>query len=78
EEHPDELHPFPQQLFTAMNGGWMHLGGDEHTAVDPDKECYPAGQGVGAIAELTPAGEIVRRLVAEADEVLARLDQVRA
>jgi enoyl-[acyl-carrier protein] reductase II len=77
EEHPEELHPFPQQLFTAMNGGWMHLGGDEHTAVDPDRECYPAGQGVGAIDELVPAGEIVRRIVAEADDVLARLAAVR-
>jgi enoyl-[acyl-carrier protein] reductase II len=78
EDHPEELHPFPQQLIAALNGGWMHLGGDDHTAVDPDRECYPAGQGVGAIDELLPAGEIVRRIVAEADDVVARLDSIRA
>jgi hypothetical protein len=33
---------------------------------------------VGAIDELVPAGEIVRRIVAEADDVLARLERVRA
>jgi enoyl-[acyl-carrier protein] reductase II len=78
EEHPEELHPFPEQLLTAVNGGWMHLGGDERTPVDPDRECYPAGQGVGAIDALVPAGEIVRRIVAEADDALGRLAAVRA
>ena len=35
----------------------MHLGADESTpGVDPNRECYPAGQGVGAIHELRPGG----------------------
>ena len=38
--------------------------------VDPDRECYPAGQGVGAIEELVPAGELVRRFVEEAETAL--------
>ena len=47
----------------------MHLGGDSFSdGVDVDRECYPAGQGVGAITELVPAGELVRRFVAEAEE----------
>lgn len=33
----------------------------------------PAGQGAGLIRAVLPAGEVVRRLVAEAEEVLARL-----
>ena len=32
----------------------------------------PTGQGVGAIHELVPAGEIVRRIVDEAEHALAR------
>jgi enoyl-[acyl-carrier protein] reductase II len=33
----------------------------------------PAGQGSGAIRDVLPAGEIVRRVVAEAEAVLARI-----
>jgi enoyl-[acyl-carrier protein] reductase II len=50
----------------------LHLGGDEDTPVDPNRECYPSGQGVGAIDELVPAGDIVRRIVDEAEHALAR------
>ncbi len=79
EEHPEELKPFPEQIFASMQGGYMHLGGDEETpGVDPDRECYPAGQGTGAIHDIVPAGELVHRIVAEAEETLVRLDGLRA
>jgi enoyl-[acyl-carrier protein] reductase II len=73
EEHPEELAPFPQQMMNAVNANALHLGGDEHTVVDERKECYPAGQGVGAITSLTPAGDVVRGIVAEAEAVLRRV-----
>ena len=74
EAHPDELVPFPEMLMKSMSGGWMHLGAHEGTeGVDPDRECYPAGQGVGAIDALVPAGDVVRRIVAEAEAALDRL-----
>jgi enoyl-[acyl-carrier protein] reductase II len=76
DAHPDELKKFPEQLSAAYNSGTMHLGGDSFTdGVDVDRECYPAGQGVGGIAELVPAGELVRRFVVEAE---AALDKVAA
>ena len=76
DAHPDELKKFPEQLSVAYNTGTMHLGGDSFTdGVDIDRECYPAGQGVGGIAELVPAGELVRRFVVEAE---AALDKVAA
>ena len=79
DEHPEELAPFPKQLIDAMNGGWMHLGVDEQTpGIDPDRECYPAGQGVGAIQDLVPAGELVRRFVADAESALERIGELRA
>src|SRR6185436_14116448 len=62
EEHPEELRPFPQQMMRAIEAQALHLGGDETADVDPDKECYPSGQGVGAIHELVPAGELVRSI----------------
>ncbi|MGO9854998.1 MAG: NAD(P)H-dependent flavin oxidoreductase [Acidimicrobiales bacterium] len=78
DAHPEELKKFPEQLAVSYGAGTMHLGGDTLTeGVDVDKECYPAGQGVGAISELVPAGELVRRFVAEAEAVLDRLSGVR-
>lgn len=73
EDHPDELRPFPEQMLRAIEAGALHLGGDDQTPVDPAKECYPAGQGVGAITELTPAADIVREIVAGAERILGRL-----
>ncbi|HZU79447.1 MAG TPA: nitronate monooxygenase [Acidimicrobiales bacterium] len=77
EEHPEELQPFPAQLGKSFGDQAFHLGGDEATQqVDPDREGYPAGQGVGAIHDLVPAAELVARFVSEAEEALARANAV--
>ena len=77
DEHPSELQAFPGQLGRSISDKAFHLGGDGDTLeVDPARECYPAGQGVGAIGELVPAAELVRRFVAEAEEALARANSV--
>ena len=79
DEHPEELKKFPDQLMAGMEGGWMHLGAHEGTeGVDPNRECYPSGQGVGAIHSLIPAGDIVRSIVAEADVALDCLAAIHA
>jgi len=72
EEHPEELRPFPEQMARAVAANALHLGGDDETPVDRKKECYPSGQGVGAIEALVPAGELVHRIVDEAEHALAR------
>ncbi len=78
EKSGAEVQKFPMQAIAAMQDGAMHLGGDETTeGVDPQRECYPAGQGVGGIRDVEPAGDIVRRIVDEADAVLARLAPAR-
>lgn len=70
--------PFPGQVIRSMTDGANHLGGDEHTVgVDPDREFMPAGQGIGAIDELVPAGELVHRFVAEAEATLERVASLR-
>lgn len=78
EEHPEELQPFPLQIGRSFGDGALHLGGGPDTeGVDPTRECYPAGQGVGAIGELVPAGELVRRFVDEAEAALERVQAMR-
>jgi enoyl-[acyl-carrier protein] reductase II len=74
EKAGNEVQKFPYQAIAAMQEGVFHLGGDERTeGVDPQRECYPAGQGVGGIDELVPAADLVHQIVAEAEKVLAHL-----
>ncbi|MDQ1396884.1 MAG: hypothetical protein QOG64_2143 [Acidimicrobiaceae bacterium] len=79
DEHPDEIQKFPMQVMRSGQDGANHLGGDENTeGVDPEREFWPAGQGVGAINELVPAGDLVRQFVAEAEAALDRMTNLRA
>jgi enoyl-[acyl-carrier protein] reductase II len=78
DAHPDELKKFPEQLSISYGAGAMHLGGDSFSeGVDEDRECYPAGQGVGGISEVVPAADLVGRFVAEAEAALDRLAALR-
>jgi enoyl-[acyl-carrier protein] reductase II len=72
DEHPDELQPFPVQVASSIDAGANHLGAPDETDVDLAREFFPAGQGVGAIHELVPAGELVHRMMAEAEQALRR------
>ena len=74
EDHPDELQSFPSQFLRSATDGVNHLGkGIDEPGIDPDREFFPAGQGVGAIDELVPAGELVRQFVSGAEAVLDRI-----
>jgi enoyl-[acyl-carrier protein] reductase II len=73
EDNPTELQPFPLQFLRSMEDGVNHLGLDINADnIDPRREFFPAGQGVGAITELVPAGELVQRFVDEAEAMLSR------
>lgn len=74
EGRPEDLERFPMQAVHSINEGVFHLGGDESTPdIDPERECYPAGQAVGGIGAVTPAGDIVHAVVAQAESILARM-----
>ena len=75
EEHPEELKKFPEQVGVSMNAGANHMGAPPEVEVDPKREFMPAGQGVGAMRELVPAGELVRRIVREAEQVIAAMSR---
>ncbi|MBM3828044.1 MAG: nitronate monooxygenase [Actinobacteria bacterium] len=73
EEHPEELKKFPDQVGVSMKAGANHMGAPPEVEIDPKREFMPAGQGVGAVRELVPAGDLVRRIVREAEQVIAAL-----
>lgn len=77
EEHPEELKKFPEQVGVSMNAGANHMGAPPDVEVDPKREFMPAGQGVGAVRELVPAGDLVRQIVAEAERVIDVMNAVR-
>ena len=77
DEHPEELQPFPNQAVASFRAGVNHLGFPSGTDVEASKEFMPAGQGAGAIQELIPAGDIVRSMVREAEDVIARMAGIR-
>jgi enoyl-[acyl-carrier protein] reductase II len=73
EGRKDEIRPFPAQMVHSLQQGVLSLTADDPEVVDPVRSCMPAGQGAGGIEEILSAGEIVRRVVAEAREVMGRL-----
>ena len=77
EKNPEQLQPFPQQAIASMKAGVNHLGYPPGTTVDLAREFLPAGQGVGAIESIIPAGDIVRDMVREATETIERLTSLR-
>ena len=76
EKTPDRIQPFPMQVMVSAQEGVINAISGLREPIDPARDCLPAGQGVGALDEILPAGEIVRRTVAEAEAAIARILQL--
>lgn len=73
ERRPDEIRPFPEQMaYSAREGVLLALTGPQGD-FDPERNCLPAGQGVGGIDDVASCAEIVERVVREARETIDRL-----
>ena len=70
ERHPEEIKRFPEQLVRSAMAGVMNYVDD--AATDPERTCMPAGQGIGGIDDIVPAGEIVAPRLREARRRRAR------
>ncbi len=71
ERQPEAIKRFPEQLIRSAVAGVINYVDD--AATDPERTCMPAGQGIGAITDIVPAGEVVRRVMREAETVAAAL-----
>ncbi len=70
ERDPSRIQRFPMQVEVSTRAGVMDYAGVRGTC-DPDRTFLPAGQGSGAIADVRPAGDILRSIVAEAEQIIA-------
>jgi enoyl-[acyl-carrier protein] reductase II len=67
EADPGKIRRFPEQLMISAQ---RHVMSYWEPEADPARTCFPAGQGVGAFCEIKPAGEIVREIVDQAEQLL--------
>jgi enoyl-[acyl-carrier protein] reductase II len=70
EHKADQIQPFPMQVGVSVQEGVMDYMGIGRGA-DPDRSFMPAGQGMGLIRQIKPAGEVLADIVHEAEAVLA-------
>ena len=70
ERKADQIQPFPMQVGISVQEGVMDYMGVGRGA-DPDRTFMPAGQGMGLIRRIKPAGEVLADIIREAETVLA-------
>jgi enoyl-[acyl-carrier protein] reductase II len=78
ETRPADIQPFPMQAMLSSRAGVMGGIGGQTEGLDPDKSCFAMGQSAGGVHDILPAGEIVRRLVAEAEAAIDRMAKLRS
>ncbi len=73
EADPSRMKPFPDQAIESYQKGVIGGIGGVLEPLDKSKDCLPMGQGAGAIHEVLPCAEIIRRVMAEAEDTLKRM-----
>ena len=61
------------QAMTSSRAGVMGGIGGQLEGLDIKRSAFAMGQGSGAIHDVKPAREIIREMIAEAEEVIARM-----
>lgn len=79
ESRPQDIQPFPLQAMhsvqTDVIGG---IGGvTDESRLSVDKSCFAMGQSAGGVKDILPVAEIVKRIMAEAEESIARVSKLR-
>ncbi|MGF1457012.1 MAG: NAD(P)H-dependent flavin oxidoreductase [Alphaproteobacteria bacterium] len=73
EADPSRMQPFPQQAVTSYQRGVIGGIGGVLEPLDTAKDCLPMGQGAGAVMEVLPCAQIIRKTMAEAEAVIGRM-----
>jgi enoyl-[acyl-carrier protein] reductase II len=78
ESRPQDIQKFPAQAVMSSKAGVMGGIGGQIEGLDIDHSAFAMGQGSGGIHAVKPAGEIVREIAAEAEEVIGRIARIAA
>ena len=78
ESRPGDIQPFPQQAILSSRAGVMGGIGGQVEGLDADRSAFAMGQSAGGIHDVPAAGDIVRRLMAEAEAALDHAASFRA
>jgi enoyl-[acyl-carrier protein] reductase II len=78
ETRPQDIQPFPMQAMISIRNGAMGGIGGQTEDLDKDRSCFAMGQSAGGVVAVSSAGDIVREVITEATEVLARLGRLAA
>ena len=77
ERRPQDIQPFPHQAIHSSQAGVMGGIGGQIEGLDADRSCFAMGQSAGGVHDVLPAGEIVARIVAEAEAAIDRVAGIR-
>ena len=77
EKRPQDIQAFPMQAMISSQAGVMGGIGGQIEGLDPDKSCFAMGQSAGGVRDVPSAGEIVARLVREAETAMDRMVGLR-
>jgi enoyl-[acyl-carrier protein] reductase II len=73
ECRPQDIQKFPAQAMLSSQAGVMGGIGGQIEGLSRERSAFAMGQGAGAVHDVKPAGEIVREIAQEAEEVIARI-----
>src|SRR6185295_3244406 len=73
EKRPRDIKPFPQQAMLSGQAGVMGGIGGQMEGLSRERSAFAMGQGSGAITDVKPSREIIRDIMQEAEEVIARI-----
>ncbi|MDB5496030.1 MAG: 2-nitropropane dioxygenase-like dioxygenase [Phenylobacterium sp.] len=77
ERRPADIQPFPAQAILSSRAGVMGGIGGQIEGLDADKSAFAMGQSAGGVHDVAPAGEIVERIMAEAETAIDRVSALR-
>jgi len=69
ESHPQDIQPYPIQIMESVQKGVLDYTGSRGDA-DPQRTFMPAGQALGLIRDVRPAGAILQDLVRETSDAI--------
>jgi enoyl-[acyl-carrier protein] reductase II len=74
----EKAKPFPAQVMESVQLNRLGPIAGITENLDPETQCFAAGQGGGGVHEILPSAEIIRRTLAEAQAVLQRIGRLAA